>query len=197
MTNFFTENADLQFHLDHLDLEEVVGLLEDDYRQASEYPHAPCDYEDAVANYRKVLEMVGAIAGDFIAPRAADVDREGVLLKDGKVDMVVGTPGGSTIFTTVFQMIVNNYDFGMSAVESAGAARFHHQLIEPDLVTYTPSIPLPEETISRLSDTGYRVEPHFYEYGDVQTIQRNGERLEAGSDPRFRGESRILEKPAD
>ncbi len=58
MTNFFTENADLQFHLEHLDLEEVVALLEDDYQQAKEYAYAPADYQDAVDNYRKVLEMV-------------------------------------------------------------------------------------------------------------------------------------------
>lgn len=91
MTNFFTENADLQFHLEHLDLEEVVALMEDDYQQAKEYAYAPADYQDAVDNYRKVLEMIGAIAGDFIAPRAADVDREGALLKDGKVTYAQGT----------------------------------------------------------------------------------------------------------
>ena len=51
-----------------------------------------------------------------------------ILLKDGDVAMVVGTPGGSTIFTSVFQTIVNVIDFGMSPVEATDAARFHHQL---------------------------------------------------------------------
>ncbi len=119
-----------------------------------------------------------------------------ILLKDGEVDMVVGTPGGSTIFTTVFQMIVNRYDFGMTPVEAAGAPRFHHQLLQPDVVTYSPGTPLPEETISRLSDRGYRAIPHFFDYGDVQTVERRGDSWIAGSDPRRRGESRVIELPA-
>ncbi len=115
-----------------------------------------------------------------------------ILLKDGEVDFVTGTPGGSTIFTTVFQMIVNAYDYGMTPLESAGAARFHHQLLPPDLITYTPSVPLPDATISALGERGYRVKPHSYDYGDVQTIQRDGESWIAGSDPRHRGESKVV-----
>lgn len=115
-----------------------------------------------------------------------------ILTKNGEVEFVVGTPGGSTIFTTVFQMIVNSYDFGMEAEESAGASRFHHQLLEPDLITYSPSVPLPEETISQLGDRGYRVEPHFFDFGDVQTIRRTENGWDAGSDPRNRGESQVL-----
>lgn len=115
-----------------------------------------------------------------------------ILLKDGAVDFVVGTPGGSTIFTTVFQMIVNTYDFGMTPLAGAGASRFHHQLLQPDLVTYSPSVPLPDETISQLSERGYRAVPHPYEYGDVQTIQRNGDSWATGSDPRKRGDSRVI-----
>jgi len=116
-----------------------------------------------------------------------------ILLKDGNVDFVVGSPGGSTIFTTVFQMIVNTYDYGMTPLEGAGASRFHHQLLRPDLITYSPSVPLPEETISQLSDRGYRAVPHPYDYGDVQTIQRKGDSWAAGSDPRKRGDSRVIE----
>lgn len=115
-----------------------------------------------------------------------------ILTRDGKVEFVVGTPGGSTIFTTVFQMIINSYDFGMSAADSAGASRFHHQLLEPDLITYSPSVPLPDDTISQLGDRGYRVEPHFFDFGDVQTIRRTEDGWDAASDPRNRGESKVL-----
>lgn len=115
-----------------------------------------------------------------------------ILLKDGEVDFVTGTPGGSTIFTTVFQMIVNTYDYGMTPLESAGAARFHHQLLPPDLITYSPTVPLPDETISALGELGYRVQPHEYDYGDVQTIQRNDDGWAAGSDPRHRGQSKVI-----
>lgn len=116
-----------------------------------------------------------------------------IILKDGAVDYVVGTPGGTTIFTTVFQMIVNNYDFGMSPLQSAGASRFHHQLPQADIITYSPTVPLPDETISQLSELGYRTIPHPYNYGDVQTIYRNGTEWLAASDPRKRGESRVVE----
>ncbi len=117
-----------------------------------------------------------------------------ILLRDGKVEMVLGTPGGSTIFTTVFQAIVNIYDFGMTPAEAAGASRFHHQLLPPDLVTYSPTVPLPAATIGALGDLGYRVEPHFYDYGDLQIIYVADGDIEAGSDPRFWGESRVLRK---
>ena len=83
-----------------------------------------------------------------------------LLLQDGEVRMVVGTPGGSTIFTSVFQTIVNIIDFDMAPFDAVDATRFHHQLLPPDLVTMSVTRPLPEETISALGDRGYRVEPH-------------------------------------
>jgi gamma-glutamyltranspeptidase/glutathione hydrolase len=115
-----------------------------------------------------------------------------ILLKDDEVELVVGTPGGSTIFTSVFQTIVNIYDFGMEPGAAISATRFHHQLLPPNLVTYSPGLPLPGDTISELSELGYRVEPHFFEFGDVQVILRDMDDLIAASDPRKRGESRIL-----
>lgn len=119
-----------------------------------------------------------------------------ILLKDGDVELVVGSPGGTTIFTTVFQMIVNTYDFGMSPLQSAGASRFHHQLPQADIITYSPTVPLPDETISQLSELGYRTIPHPYDYGDVQTVYRGNDEWLAASDPRKRGESRVVEVPA-
>ena len=115
-----------------------------------------------------------------------------LLLKDNEVAMVVGTPGGTTIFTSVFQTIVNVVDFGMTPAEAVGATRFHHQLMPPDLITYSPGRPLPQETISALGDRGYRAEPHQWEFGDVQIIWRDGEHLVPASDPRNRGESRLI-----
>jgi len=115
-----------------------------------------------------------------------------ILLKDGNVALVAGTPGGSTIFTSVFQVIVNIFDFGMSPEDAVAATRFHHQLLPPDLVTYSPRVPLPPATISALGDRGYRAEPHFFSFGDLQVILRDGDELKAASDPRNRGESRIV-----
>jgi gamma-glutamyltranspeptidase/glutathione hydrolase len=98
-----------------------------------------------------------------------------IVLRDGEVVMVVGTPGGSTIFTSVFQTIMNVIDFDMSPLEAAAAARFHHQLLPPDLIITQPDYPLPEETISLLGDRGYRFMSPY------------------ASDPRNRGQSRVIE----
>jgi gamma-glutamyltranspeptidase/glutathione hydrolase len=115
-----------------------------------------------------------------------------ILLQDGEVELVIGTPGGSTIFTSVFQNIISIYDFGMSPGEAAGASRFHHQLLPADLITYSPSVPLPNATISALGDRGYRVLPHDWEFGNLQIILRRKDELQAASDPRGRGEARVI-----
>ncbi len=91
MSNFFLDNKDLQFHFRNLNIPEVVAFAEDNYEQAKKYNEAPVNYEDAVENYRKVLEIVGDIAGNFIAPRAVDVDVEGAHFEDGKVEYASGT----------------------------------------------------------------------------------------------------------
>lgn len=115
-----------------------------------------------------------------------------MLLKDQQVEMVLGTPGGSTIFTSVFQTIVNILDFNMSPLEAVAATRFHHQLLPPDLVTYSVTRPLPQETIKTMAERGYRLEPHDFEFGDVQVISRKGDSWLPASDPRDRGDSRVF-----
>ena len=115
-----------------------------------------------------------------------------MLLKDKQVEMVLGTPGGSTIFTSVFQTIVNILDFDMSPLEAVSATRFHHQLLPPDLVTYSVTRPLPKETIKTMAERGYRLEPHGFEFGDVQVISRKGDSWLPASDPRDRGDSRVF-----
>jgi alkylation response protein AidB-like acyl-CoA dehydrogenase len=91
MPNFFTDNADLLFQFENLDLEEVVSIMENNYEEAKNYNYAPKDYQDAIDNYRKVLEIVGDIAGNFVAPRAAEVDIEEAQIEDGKVIYAKGT----------------------------------------------------------------------------------------------------------
>jgi gamma-glutamyltranspeptidase/glutathione hydrolase len=53
-------------------------------------------------------------------------------------------------------------------------------------------VPLPDETIGALGELGYRVEPHFYDYGDLQIVYVRDRDIQAGSDPRFWGEARVL-----
>ena len=144
-----------------------------------------------------IYGVVGSVANE-IQPgkRMLSSMSPTIVLKDGEVEMVLGTPGGSTIFTTVFQVITNIVDFGMSVEEAIGIARFHHQLVPPDLITYsgfTIDQHLPKVTVGDLSEKGYRSEPHSFEYGDVQIIVRSGDSWIAASDPRDRGQSRVFE----
>jgi gamma-glutamyltranspeptidase/glutathione hydrolase len=118
-----------------------------------------------------------------------------LLLDDDEVSMVIGTPGGSTIFTSVFQAILNLLDYDMTPLEAAGAGRFHHQLLPPDRVTYSPSRPLPDSTIMELESRGYEIVPHGWEFGDLHIIHRESGVLGAGSDPRGRGEARVFDMP--
>jgi alkylation response protein AidB-like acyl-CoA dehydrogenase len=85
MTNFYTDNEDLSFRLEHADLGRVVALREDGYDQARQFPFAPNDLDDARDSFGRALTIAGEIAGEFVAPRSEDVDREGSVLADGEV----------------------------------------------------------------------------------------------------------------
>lgn len=83
--NFFLDNPDLGFRLEQLDLREVVDLKEKGYAEADRYPTAPRDYADAMDDYRIVLEVLGEVCGERVAPRAAEADEEGAHFDGGDV----------------------------------------------------------------------------------------------------------------
>ena len=85
MGNFFKDNTDLMFTLEHLDLAPVAELVEHGYKNAEEFDYAPQDFADALDNYRRALKVVGEIAADRIEPRSRTVDAEGPKFEDGKV----------------------------------------------------------------------------------------------------------------
>ncbi|MFZ5952096.1 MAG: acyl-CoA dehydrogenase family protein [Candidatus Rifleibacteriota bacterium] len=85
MSNFFTDNKDLQFTLANLELEELVALRENNYEQAKDFDYAPENFADAKDSYKRVLELVGEISGEKIAPRARVVDEEGPHFENNKV----------------------------------------------------------------------------------------------------------------
>lgn len=91
MSNFYLDNPDILFHLQHMDLEQVVRLKEQDFAESGVYAYAPRDVSDAVDNYHRVLEIIGEIAAEFIAPRADAVDREGARFQGGEVHYARGT----------------------------------------------------------------------------------------------------------
>ncbi len=86
MGNFYKDNDDIRFLFRHIDLGQLARALEEDFRFAREFDHAPAGAEEAVRNYEMVLESLGELCADFIAPRAEDVDRTGNKLnEDGSV----------------------------------------------------------------------------------------------------------------
>ncbi|MEE8391700.1 MAG: acyl-CoA dehydrogenase family protein [Anaerolineae bacterium] len=89
--NFFTDNLDLQFRLDQLDLIQVVDMLEEGYTTHTQYPAAPRSYADAKDNYRLLLNLVGEICATRVAPRAAEADEEGAQFCDGQVTYAAAT----------------------------------------------------------------------------------------------------------
>ncbi|KAF5083423.1 Crotonobetainyl-CoA dehydrogenase [anaerobic digester metagenome] len=77
MANFFNDNNDLRFHLTHPLMKKIVALKEQGFGDKEKYDFAPIDFEDAIDSYDKVLEIVGDICGNVLAPNAEHVDAEG------------------------------------------------------------------------------------------------------------------------
>jgi len=89
--NFFLDNPDLQLRLEHLDLREVLELKEKGYSESDLYPTAPRNYADAKDNYRIVLDVLGEVCGERVAPRAAEADEEGAHYDSGEVTYAAAT----------------------------------------------------------------------------------------------------------
>jgi alkylation response protein AidB-like acyl-CoA dehydrogenase len=89
--NFFYDNPDLQFRLAQLDLREVLELKEKGYADTDKYPEAPRNYEDAKDHYKIVLDVMGEICAERVAPRAAEADEEGAHFEAGEVSYTAPT----------------------------------------------------------------------------------------------------------
>ena len=85
MANFYTDNPELKFHLDHPLMERIVELKERGYADKDQYEDAPVDYKDAIDNYDRVLEIAGDIAANVIEPNSESVDIEGPHLVNGRM----------------------------------------------------------------------------------------------------------------
>ena len=91
MANFYSDNKDLKFHLDHPLMKKIVQLKERDFAERDSCDYAFLDFEDAMDSYDKVLEIVGDICGNIIAPNAESVDAEGPNLVNNEVKYARGT----------------------------------------------------------------------------------------------------------
>ena len=137
--NFFLDNRDLQFHLQQADLRQVLALREKGYANHEKYPSAPRNYEDARDNYRLLLQVMGDICANVVAPRAAEADEEGAQFRDGQVTYTAATQealqafkhaelygvmlpweyGGMNMPETIYQMmveIVSRADAGLMTI---------------------------------------------------------------------------------
>ena len=115
-----------------------------------------------------------------------------IVEKNKKLYMILGTPGGSTIITSVFQTILNAYEFNMGIQESVNAARFHHQWI-PDVVILEPK-QFDLSLILNLNNIGYNIEERFSRIigrVDAIMIDDNGV-ISTGADPRGDDSSSVL-----
>ena len=91
MANFFLDNKDLQYHLEHPLMRKIVELKERNFSEKDLYDYAPQNYEDAMDSYRRVMQIVGEVCGDVIAPNAEGVDHEGPRVENDRVIYASGT----------------------------------------------------------------------------------------------------------
>ena len=91
MANFYSDNKDLQYHLSHPLMKRIIELKERNFADAKLYDYAPQDTEDALDSYRRVLDIVGEVCGEVIAPNAEGVDHEGPRVVNDHVEYASGT----------------------------------------------------------------------------------------------------------
>ncbi|MBR2958094.1 MAG: acyl-CoA dehydrogenase family protein [Bacteroidales bacterium] len=85
MANYYTDHPEIGFHLEHPLMKRLVELKEKNYADAKTCDYAPVDYEDAIENYRRILDITGDVAANTIEPNAESVDLEGPHLENGRM----------------------------------------------------------------------------------------------------------------
>ncbi|PZW65873.1 gamma-glutamyltranspeptidase/glutathione hydrolase [Pseudomonas sp. URMO17WK12:I1] len=115
-----------------------------------------------------------------------------IVTRDGKVSLVLGTPGGSRIFTSIFQVLNNVYDFKLPLEKAVAAQRVHHQLLPKDTIYYDAYAPLTGKVADELKAMGYVLEDQGWNMGDIQAIRVDGRSLQTASDPRGRGVGMVV-----
>ncbi|WP_369827532.1 gamma-glutamyltransferase [Caulobacter sp. FWC2] len=155
-------------------------LLNDEMDDFSAKPGAP--------------NMFGVVGGsaNAIAPHKRPLSSmtPTILVKDGKPAMVIGTPGGSRIFTWVFQVLANVYDYDLTLKAAQKAPRFHHQLLPENVIFYEPSAPPSAALKTALEARGYTWVEDFS--GDMEAIQVVGRTPVPEADPRARGVALVV-----
>ncbi len=85
MSNYYTDHPEIEFHLNHPLMKRVVDLKERNYAEKDQFEDAPVNYEDAIENYKRLLDITGDVAANIIEPNSEDVDLEGPHLENGRM----------------------------------------------------------------------------------------------------------------
>ncbi len=117
MDNFFKDTPDFKFHLEHPLVQKIVQLKERNFIEFESYDYAPINHEDAIDSYEKVLDIVGGICADTIAPNAKSVDAEGPKIKNNEVIYAKGT-------TQDYKVLYEAGLIGMSLPRKYGGLNF-------------------------------------------------------------------------
>ena len=141
----------------------------------------------------------GVVGGDAnaIAPgkRPLSTMTPTILTGRGRVAVVIGTPGGSRIATSIFQVLTNWHDFHMPLAAAVAAPRVHHQLLPPDTLFEEPYATLAPTVRAALVARGYTFVNQGFD-GDIQVIVVGASDTTAVADPRGRGVARLLSSEA-
>lgn len=85
MANYYTDHPEIEFHLNHPLMKRVVDMKERNYVEKDQFEDAPVNYEDAIENYKRLLDITGDVAANIIEPNSEDVDLEGPHLENGRM----------------------------------------------------------------------------------------------------------------
>ena len=85
MANYYTDQPEIAFHLEHPLMKRIVELKERNYADKDKFEEAPVNYEDAIENYKRILDIAGDVAANIIEPNSESVDLEGPHLIDNRM----------------------------------------------------------------------------------------------------------------
>ena len=85
MANYYSDHPEIEFHLNHPLMKRVVDLKERNYAEKDQFEDAPVNYEDAIENYKRLLDITGDVAANIIEPNSESVDQEGPHLENGRM----------------------------------------------------------------------------------------------------------------
>lgn len=139
-----------------------------------------------------VANVFGAVGGkaNEIQPKKRMLSSmtPSIVIKDGEVSMVTGSPGGTTIISSVYLSILNALEFDMNAEQTVNAPRFHHQLLPKDQIRHHPGIAA--EVVSELEAMGYKMRER--RFGDMHVIINRDSKLDAASEDSGRGKAMVF-----